>query len=87
MSERQRTKQVEHKTTHDFIRWNDAASDVEDMPDPVRPEGRGWNLLNTALGEIYRSKQLIVWTWVRVMAWKPGVLVPPDSAAPPEEHD
>jgi hypothetical protein len=56
----------EYASTFGEIRYDGAAYYVESVPDPVPPEGEGWDLVSTTTtGHVRYSRMAIIWTWRR----------------------
>lgn len=51
----------QYVSTYDFILYDDKGYSIEYVPDPEQPEG--YELVNTAIGELRMSYQPIIWTW------------------------
>lgn len=55
----------EHKSTMGVVHWNERASEVETVDDPVQPDGDGWMLVGSTISELRFSRQYIFWFWQR----------------------
>lgn len=55
----------EYRTTQGILQWNECASVIQAVDDPVPPEGDGWRMAGSSIGELRLSKQVILWFWER----------------------
>jgi hypothetical protein len=56
---------TEYKTTMGRMHWNERATSMEYADDPVPPEGEGWKMVGSAVGELRYSEQPLLWFWER----------------------
>ena len=56
---------IQRQTTIGYLRWNDTGHEVKDFDDPIEPEGKGWEMTGSCLGEFRYSEQPILWFWRR----------------------
>lgn len=55
----------EYATTIGDLVWDEPARDVVIYPPPIVPEGEGWRLVSSVIGELRFSKQPVLWFWER----------------------
>jgi hypothetical protein len=55
----------EYSTTQGNLVWDDEAYSVEYADDPKPPEGDGWVMCGSVIGELRQFRQPILWFWTR----------------------
>lgn len=57
--------EYEYSSTHGSAEYDDSGIHLMRVGDPDPPEGAGWELVSTCLGEMRRSVCAIIWSWKR----------------------
>ncbi len=56
---------MQYRTTFGKLSWDDPGRSVTGVDNPDPPDGEGWELCGTAIGEMRNSMQPLIWTWRR----------------------